>query len=459
MSNKVDIKTMRKSSSNHMIRFRKESHFVTEEKENNSMVILEKENKKLKFNVLDKGFFDKKKISNNLNYLKREFATKKEDFPLQNKHYMENPNNTVEEIKKKSAKLVNNNHKKVQNDYHYDVLSSSKRSFENNNSKQKPKHTEEILIIKKNIVEKNVDQFQNQINFVESNYNKGDLESIEFPYKICLICEVYFVLNQVVILTCEHIICFNCTKLYLEEKIEEGKKKLICPLFKCNTIFNDDQIKMFVTEKHYNNYLRKLELKEEKQQLIISNDEKANINIGKISQTSIDDFKTLSKKHVLEITNSINFLYYSKTKEIFCKNCNEESLFGKNCRNFIKCMNCLHSYCKYCGKNYSNGHFDFTGNNYCKIFYRRHCKYLPTVRNKCKEIAVEFVIFLAGYIIFFIGSLNLVHINLRKLIYEEKETTFLFISHITILILLYILVIPILLLLLPFYPMLVAIFR
>jgi len=122
-------------------------------------------------------------------------------------------------------------------------------------------------------------------------------------------------------------------------------------------------------------------------------------------------------------------------------------------------MNCLHTYCKYCGKNYSNGHFDFTGNNYCKIFYRRHCKYLPSIRNKCKEISVEFIIFLAGYFIFFIGSLNLIHVYMRKYTYEDKETTFAIAKHLIILILIYSVSIPILFLLLPFYPMLVAIFR
>jgi RNase P subunit RPR2 len=224
-------------------------------------------------------------------------------------------------------------------------------------------------------------------------------------------------------------------------------------------MFKDDEIKKFVTEKHFNNYNKKIDLSEEKQNLILSVDNKSNQFIGKISQTSIEDFKSLSKKHVLEVTNSINFLYYSKTKEIFCKNCNEEALFGKNCRNFIKCMNCLHTYCKYCGKNYSNGHFDFTGNNYCKIFYRRHCKYLPSIRNKCKEISVEFIIFLAGYFIFFIGSLNLIHVYLRKYTFEEKETSLAVAQHIIILILIYSVSIPILFLLLPFYPVLVAIFR
>ena len=441
--------------------FRKESHFVSEEKENNSMVILEKENKKLKFNVLDKGFFDKKKISQNLDFLKKELANNGEIISIQRKSCkgFDNPNNTIEEINRKSDKIDIANENKIKNNYHYDVLSSSKRSFEKSDTKQKTKGNEETAIIKKKVIEKNSDQTQNQINFVENNYNKADIESIDFPYKICLICEVYFVLHQVIVLSCDHIFCFNCTKLFLEEKIEEGKKRLLCPLFKCTTMFKEEEIKKFVTEKHFNNYIKKIDISEEKQNLLLSSDNKSNMYIGKISQTSIEDFKSLSKKHVLEVTNSINFLYYSKTKEIFCKNCNEEALFGKNCRNFIKCMNCLHTYCKYCGKNYSNGHFDFTGNNYCKIFYRRHCKYLPSIRNKCKEISVEFIIFLAGYFIFFIGSLNLIHVYMRKYTYEDKETTFAIVKHLIILILIYSVSIPILFLLLPFYPMLVAIFR
>ncbi len=97
MSSTIKIKTLKKSSSNQIIMFRKESHFVSEEKENNSMVILEKENKKLKFNVLDKGFFDKKKISQNLDFLKKELANNGEIISIQRKSCkgFDNPNNTM----------------------------------------------------------------------------------------------------------------------------------------------------------------------------------------------------------------------------------------------------------------------------------------------------------------------------------------------------------------------------
>jgi RNase P subunit RPR2 len=314
--------------------------------------------------------------------------------------------------------------------------------------------------LKSNVIKEKNQGTPKRNSKLHNHDSKSEYSSFEFPYKICLICDVYFNPLQVLILECNHIFCANCTKLFFEEKIEEGKKEIKCPLFRCPQIIVTLIVQKYVTEKHFNNFLKKLEINDEKLVNLIQ-DEKMTFNLAKKSTTFLEpiDFKNYSKKHVFEITSNISFLYYSKSKEVYCKNCNEEALFGKNCRNFIKCMNCLKTFCKYCGKNYVAGHFDFSGNNYCKIFFRRNCKYLPTVRNKFKEALSDFMVFILGYFVLILGVINYINLGVNSLFNYETYYYLKLTTHIILMIILTIMILPIMFVILPFYPSLVAIFR
>ena len=84
--------------------------------------------------------------------------------------------------------------------------------------------------------------------------------------------------------------------------------------------------------------------------------------------------------------------------------CYEPSLFGKTGKNFVKCMNCYSTSCKFCGKEYKIDHFDITGFNYCKIFFRKKCEYTPSQKiSQCKESFVGILMFILGYFVFILG--------------------------------------------------------
>lgn len=453
------------NKSNKVILFRKNSQFQSEDKEsNNSMIIYDKDNRTLKFNVVDKQFFDKKKIVGNIKQIRKEIDIKVENggTKLEN----QNLNNTVEESEKAGPRISESDLKKSsKNEEECNIIISSKRLVLNKPAKESvsENNDKEMLLLRaNNIKEKKIDdQLSSGVKLKQSADHKSEHSSFEFPYKVCLICDVYFNSNSVQVFKCDHILCNSCMKLFYEEKIEEGKKELKCPVFKCKELIDPEIVKKFVTEKHFNNFLKKLEINDEKIAVFPANEEKGTFHLAKKSTTFMDnnDFKNYSKKHVLEVTASISFLYYSKTKEVYCKNCNEESLFGKNCRNFIKCMNCLKTYCKYCSKNYSVGHFDFTGNNYCKIFFRRHCRYLPSERNRCREAVSDFIVFLMGYIVFVVGVINYINLLVRSILNNEKQENVKSSFQILIVVLISCVVLPILFLMLPFYPAMVAIFR
>ena len=57
-------------------------------------------------------------------------------------------------------------------------------------------------------------------------------------------------------------------------------------------------------------------------------------------------------------------------KTIFCFNCGYPALFGRNCRDYVKCLNCLQLICKYCCKAYDDDHLNIRSGNYCKVYFR-----------------------------------------------------------------------------------------
>ena len=460
------------SFSNNLILFRKNSRTKIDEKCSNSMIIID--NDKMSFNVVDKEFFNKKRIRENISHIRKDAhkicqIDTKENKKPENKNNKNGNNNIISEdfkiaknIGDEIEELKNIKLKKSTDDGF--IILTSKRSEDNklndvNNNKDV---SNEIILLQSNIIkDNNISNINQKITKAVNIHEENFENTIDFPFKMCLICDIYFNFDNIIDLKCLHIFCIKCAKLFYEEKIEEGKKELICPIFKCPEAISNDLIKKIVTEKHYCKLLKKIEILSEKD-IFKNNDEnvKFNVNIKSIN-TIVDhhDFKMYSKKHVFEITNNVSFLYFSKTKDIYCNNCHEESLFGKSCRNFIKCMNCLHSYCKYCGKKYNIGHFDFTGNTYCKIFLRKNCKYLPTVRNRCKEFLLDFIIFLLGYLVFILGILNYINVALSDLMkIRDNHFCGIFI-HIIIMILITLIVLPILFMTLPFYPYIVVIFK
>ena len=95
------------------------------------------------------------------------------------------------------------------------------------------------------------------------------------------------------------------------------------------------------------------------------------------------------------------------------------NLYGKNSKPFVKCLNCLKKYCKYCFKIYENGHIEHDSKNRCKVFYRR--------RNDNKKINGFWFKFLQN-ILMLIGSFLLIStffiIRMKKT-YQNNNFSFL----------------------------------
>ena len=474
MSRQVTDPNSNKKFSSNIILFRKNSQIQSDDKLSNSMVILEKDKKFMNFNVVDKEFFNKNQIEDNILIMREEFienTLKIEDKDIINEKNhatitLDNEGKNIDKIDDLREKIKSKHMNTI--NIKYNILSSDRSSDRNLNvCEHKNKRKDEILLLrsKKESEEKLPSNLNGKLSKMISNHNGEIIEissTSEYPYKICMICDIYFNPEKLIIFDCFHIFCYNCAKLFYEEKIEEGKKEFKCPIFKCSQIISIEIIKTLVTEKHLNKLFKTVDTFEEKAK--ISNIEKGPIKIIEKKSSVIDnnDFKIYSKKHILEITNKNDFKYYSKNKEIYCKNCYKESLFGKNSRNFIKCMNCLQKFCKYCERNFTSGHFDFSGNNYCKIFLRKHIKFSISERNECKEITIQFIIFLLGYLVFFIGVINYINLginDLLKLRIDKEEHIWKVFLKYFLLILISLIVVPILFMTLPFYPSIVAIFK
>ena len=75
------------------------------------------------------------------------------------------------------------------------------------------------------------------------------------------ICEICFTNLANTTLSCQHIFCSSCLKMYLLTKITDGEVfDLNCP--KCTNSLNHEEIQSFTTEELFNKYQKFLSVKE-----------------------------------------------------------------------------------------------------------------------------------------------------------------------------------------------------
>ncbi len=137
----------------------------------------------------------------------------------------------------------------------------------------------------------------------------------------------------------------------------------------------------------------------------------------------ISDVKNYSKKNILDVDNLKNFYKYTKNRELYCKGCNEPSLFIRPGKNSVKCLNCYRSSCKFCLKPITHDHFDLNSFIYCKVYFRRKLKIMSfnnNSTNKIKNFFISFLMIIASYILLFSNCLSFLSSILRKLMKIEK---------------------------------------
>ena len=198
-----------------------------------------------------------------------------------------------------------------------------------------------------------------------------------FPngFIICELCDLLIPKDLMINLNeCNHSFCSRCAQNYYEDKIETGTDlNFNCPYYYCKTIIPETLLKKLVSAKLFKRYCRfqSKNLEHNRTFQVGSNHE--------VSFTNKDlsnyhfTLQEYNKKNVLDISLNDNSLYlYTQYKDNFCKDCNLPSLFGKNCKNILKCLNCFQRYCKFClQKIDSADHFNVLNEDKCCKSYNK----------------------------------------------------------------------------------------
>lgn len=253
-----------------------------------------------------------------------------------------------------------------------------------------------------------------------------------FPYRICTICEQYFLKEGVYISkACLHSICHKCAKVYFELKVEDGSIDFserrpsqlevnedsqltepiqhksedfyfLCPVYTCKGNYPIEVIKSIIGSKHFEAY----------------NTQRENF------QRPYQAKSVIETKHLLQINQAISAVEsQNKEKHLICSKCKEPALYSQTGKNFIKCLNCLTNSCRYCLKELTPEHFDISSmSSYCKVYFRRKLRNSTSSsknRNSKGEFLVQLIIIIASFFYILLGSIKLCYLFVCRLIPED----------------------------------------
>ena len=298
---------------------------------------------------------------------------------------------------------------------------------------------------------------------IESNQTIENEFSIR-KNNVCFICEVQINSdNYVKFTTCKHIFCYKCGKGFYEDKIEQGEKKLKCPSYTCFSEILSKTLELLVSEMHFKQFSKQIEKSLElgiaSYQVI-----KPKLTLRNMSTIKVknDLFKLYSQKHVLDVTNDNTFIGFNRAKEWFCNKCYEPALFGKLDKNFVKCLNCSQFFCKFCMKDLGIDHFDSKGSNSCRIFYRIKSTNDNTKTSKClKSIVYYLLVYIVSYFILVFGVINIINEMINE-VFDELCKKTVFCCKIVYILLWIFLCFPLIIvfwLIIPFFPLIILLFK
>jgi len=298
-----------------------------------------------------------------------------------------------------------------------------------------------------------VNHIPNSINVNVKNTNRYESSSPSLTDQtyICFICDQYYSSEKIITSNkCDHTICNKCARDFFEEKIEQGNNEMKCVIFKCPMKYETKLIKSLISEKHLQ-YL--LEREEKKSGNIIQMEEsklpgnlqieskltkaltKQSLNIGNYTQydsqlpnynknnfLNVESIKLYSQKHVLDVNTNDSFFLYNKAREHICSKCLEPALYGKNKKNYVKCLNCLNSICKFCLKSYSFDHLDITSLNYCRVYFRRKLKkFIQEKKSLWYNIFFQVLISIVSFLLLLFLSYTKISKNLKIILCTENS--------------------------------------
>ena len=169
--------------------------------------------------------------------------------------------------------------------------------------------------------------------------------------------------------------------------------------------------------------------------------------------------KMYSERHVLDISNNMNFYLYKKSKDIFCPKCLNPNLFSKTNNEFIKCLNCNYKICKHCLKEFTPKHLDIKVEGYCKVYFRKDEEYVDTSQYT-HNYFMQLLFVVVMYLFTYIGVYLFFHsIFKEKCQLNNHKNNFTWIKKLIVIIIcsfFLILCCPLIIICYPFFPALIA---
>jgi hypothetical protein len=284
----------------------------------------------------------------------------------------------------------------------------------------------------------------------------NDNEENTFEYfKLCFICDkLHLTTTTFTAIGCEHSICQKCGKTYYEDKIEQGDYSLKCPVYRCTYIPDPELVEKLLSGKHYQAYRKHMDE--------ANNTDSGAFNIFKqLKSTNTNtDVKVYTQKHVFDVNTNDTFFCYNKARDQFCIKCGEPSLYGRTGKTYVKCLNCYNTICKFCMKFYTYDHFDITSMNYCKVYFRKTLKKIFEKPSTLKIFLLTYLMMLPSFIMFICAMYTYLAEFLSHLLsHREKTNFFVKIFYLFIYIFICICLFPCFILLMPYFPILMAIFK
>ena len=312
--------------------------------------------------------------------------------------------------------INNGNFNNLINTYKYiDINDASTERNKKNSSSRKIIFNNDQNIIKfnqdKNI---NIHTMPKLINLQDNNnisYKKEKINNVintDFKYnnnetKECIICEMNFSLSKLYSAKCNiHLFCKECLRVYYQNLIDKGIKRMKCPIFKCNYDINKNILGKILDKSYYLILFDEDGYDEDKRTILderhhIKGD---NINSKQQFEKPYKNINIYHKKNVLQINSDFSLSNIKKYEGEYCLKCHEKSLFCLTCSFFNKCLNCGYKCCKYCNKEYTNMHLTLNDPRHCKVFYRKNKEFFKNNKSKCSSFIFQILYVIGIYILF-----------------------------------------------------------
>ena len=308
------------------------------------------------------------KFRENLHINTQNLITESDNDQLyKSKNALISENINQENNENEKAKLENDDDDNEQNNINFNII-----NLNNNEDDRRDSEDKKIQSTKNNLEEQQTINNENDKN--NDDNKKVFIRSIVIKqnnnkrtHQICEICDFTYTLDKFFLPECnQHYICKKCTKNYYEEKIEEGIKDLFCPFIKCGSKINIKDLQKFISSEHYKR-LNTMNQKEKNNY----DDNKSSFYFTKI-KTDINksNIQSYTKRNVIDINTNKDFFNYNSIRGGYCPQCYEESLFSKTNTRFYKCLNCEIRICKMCFKPFTVNHLEINNLEHCKVFYR-----------------------------------------------------------------------------------------